>query len=185
MTENAVQVRRLLPDEASRYRDIRLEGLEQDPAAFGSTFEDEAAEPLGFFADRLRNSAVFGAFRGDDLLGIAAFRTPPGAKNAHKGQLAGMYVRREARRQGVGRRLVEAVVAHARQVVELVQLTVVSDNEAARRLYDSFGFVAYGIERHAMKHRGRYYDDVLMALPLVLASEGADREGQRQRQPGQ
>jgi len=180
-----LQVRRLLPREASLYRDIRLEALQQDPAAFGSTFEDEAAEPLAFFADRLRGSAVFGAFRGEELLGLAGFRIQPGTKNAHKGQLWGMYVRPQARAAGIGRRLVEAVIEHARPLVELIQLTVVSDNDGARRLYQRLGFAAYGIERHAMKHRGRYYDDVLMAKPLVLASGGEDTERQPQGQGGQ
>jgi RimJ/RimL family protein N-acetyltransferase len=46
--------------------------------------------------------------------------------------------------------------------VEMVQLTVVSENEAARRLYEAMGFVEYGYERRALKHDGRYYDEVLM-----------------------
>jgi RimJ/RimL family protein N-acetyltransferase len=44
----------------------------------------------------------------------------------------------------------------------MVQLTVVSENEAARRLYEAMGFVAYGHEKRALKHDGRYYDEVLM-----------------------
>ena len=43
-----------------------------------------------------------------------------------------------------------------------VQLTVVSENEAARRLYEAMGFVEYGHEKRALKHDGRYYDEVLM-----------------------
>jgi RimJ/RimL family protein N-acetyltransferase len=43
-----------------------------------------------------------------------------------------------------------------------VQLHVVSENEAARRLYRAMGFVEYGYEKRALKQDGRYYDDVLM-----------------------
>jgi ribosomal protein S18 acetylase RimI-like enzyme len=85
--------------------------------------------------------------------------------------LWGMYVRPAYRGAGIGRVLVEAIIAHARQRVELLQLFVVSDNAAARRLYSSLGFVEYGIERHATKYRGQYHDDVLMALPLMVDSE--------------
>jgi hypothetical protein len=60
----------------------------------------------------------------------------------------------------------EAVLAHARERVELVQLTVVKENEAAQRLYRRCGFVAYGHEVHALKQDGRYYDEVLMAVAL-------------------
>ena len=51
---------------------------------------------------------------------------------------------------------------HARGRVEMVQLTVVSENEAARRLYRAMGFVEYGYEKRALKQDGRYYDEVLM-----------------------
>jgi RimJ/RimL family protein N-acetyltransferase len=44
----------------------------------------------------------------------------------------------------------------------MVQLTVVSVNEAARRLYSAMGFVEYGYEKRALKHDGRYFDEVLM-----------------------
>ena len=43
----------------------------------------------------------------------------------------------------------------------MVQLTVVSENEAARRLYGAMGFVEYGYEKRALKQDGRYYDEVL------------------------
>jgi ribosomal protein S18 acetylase RimI-like enzyme len=88
-----------------------------------------------------------------------------------------MYVRPEARQTGIGRQLVQAVIAHARGQVELLQLTVISDNQPARRLYASLGFEEYGIEPRAAKYRGRYHDDVLMAKMLVLES-GADIDAQ-------
>jgi ribosomal protein S18 acetylase RimI-like enzyme len=78
-----------------------------------------------------------------------------------------MYVRPEARRAGIGRRLVEAVIDTASRHVELIQLTVVTDNEAARRLYAGLGFVEYGLEKKALKQGGRYYDEILMAKDLT------------------
>ena len=60
----------------------------------------------------------------------------------------------------------QAVIDYARGHVEILQLDVVSENEAARRLYASLGFVEYGIERNALKQHGRYYDEVLMAKDL-------------------
>ncbi|MET3843219.1 RimJ/RimL family protein N-acetyltransferase [Bradyrhizobium sp. OAE829] len=63
---------------------------------------------------------------------------------------------------GSEKSLVAAVLDHARGRVELVQLTVVSENEGARKLYCAMGFVEYGYEKKALKHNGRYYDEVLM-----------------------
>ena len=162
-----IQIRRLAPADAALYRDIRLEGLRCNPEAFGSTFEAENARPLARFADRIGRSNVFGGFHGSELVGVAGLLIHEGQKEAHKGLLVGMYVRPSARRAGVGRRLVETIVEFARHRVELIQLAVVSDNEQARRLYERLGFVEYGIEKKALKHDGRYYDEILMARDLT------------------
>ena len=55
--------------------------------------------------------------------------------------------------------------------MEIVQLSVVSDNEQARRLYFRLGFVEFGVERHALKQDGGYYNEVLMAKDLTLDSK--------------
>jgi ribosomal protein S18 acetylase RimI-like enzyme len=161
-----IQIRRLTSADAALYRDIRLEGLRCNPEAFGSTFEAENARPLTFFSKRLGGSAAFGAFHGSELVGIAGLLIREGQKEAHKGLLVGMYVRPSARKSGVGRRLVETIIEFARQRVELVQLSVVSENEQAQRLYKGLGFLQYGLELRALKQDGRYYDEVLMAKDL-------------------
>jgi ribosomal protein S18 acetylase RimI-like enzyme len=166
-----MQTRRLSPADAAIYREIRLEALRLAPEAFSSDLARESAEPASWFAARLDDAAVFGAFAGLDsraeLLGIAGFFGRQGRKERHKGVLWGMYVRPHARRAGIGRRLVEAVIDHAQGQVEWLQLAVVSSNGAARRLYSALGFVEYGIEKKALKEGGRYWDDVLMAKPLL------------------
>lgn len=162
-----IEVRRLLPADAAVYREIRLEALKLSPEAFSTTFCAENSAPLDWFAGRLDRSAVFGAFAGSDLLGIVGFRIGQTRKEAHKGMLWGMYVRPKARHSGLGRRLVEAVIADASRCVELIQLTVVGGNEPARRLYASLGFTVYGFEKNSLKQDGRYWDEVLMAKPLL------------------
>ena len=158
----APQVRRLETPDAVLYRDIRLEALQRNPEAFGSTFEWEDAQPLSWFEASLGRAAIFGGFVEGTLAGMAGFAAQESSKRAHKALLWGMYVRAAARNTGLGKRLVTAVLDHARGRVEMVQLTVVSENEAARRLYRAMGFVEYGYEKRALKQDGRYYDDVLM-----------------------
>jgi ribosomal protein S18 acetylase RimI-like enzyme len=177
MTSAGIELRRLASADASLFREIRLEGLARDPDAFSSTFELETAQPLSFFEQRLGNSAVFGAFRGPELLAVAGFRIQLGPKHAHKGLLWGMYVRPAARQIGIARRLVEAIIEKARERVELIQLSVISENEPARRLYASLGFQEYGVERHGAKYRGKYHDDVLMAK-MLLPEPGQDPAAQ-------
>ena len=163
-----IEIRPLTPADATAYRSIRLAGLRESPEAFGSTFDRENIQPLAWFCDRLAASQVFGAFRSADLLGIAGFAIRDGEKERHKGLLWGMYVRPDVRKAGVGRQLVEAVVEYSRVHVEVIQLSVVSGNEPARRLYAALGFVEYGLEKDSLKQNGHYYDEILMALDLRL-----------------
>lgn len=162
-----IQIRRLTPADAALYREIRLDGLRCNPEAFGSTFDAENAQPLSWFADRIERSEVFGAFDSSEIVGVASVLIAEGRKEAHKSFLRGMYVRPDARRAGVGRRLVETAIEFARQRVESIQLSVVRDNEPARQLYSSLGFLEYGIEINALKQDGRYYDEILMAKDLT------------------
>ncbi|WP_298245287.1 GNAT family N-acetyltransferase [uncultured Bradyrhizobium sp.] len=157
-------IRLLTPADAALYRTIRLEALATHPEAFTSTFEREQAMPLAWFEERLATSDVFGAFGADALVGTAGFRREDGAKTAHRAVLWGMYVRPDARKSGIGRRLVDAVAAHAASRVEQLHLVVVSENRPALRLYTAAGFVEYGRGMKALKQHGRYHDEVMMAL---------------------
>ena len=168
MDTSRILIRRLAPSEGAAYREIRLEALRGNPEAFGSTYEAESVRSLAHFSERVASCPVFGAFSGTELVGMAGFLGREGAKDAHKGYLWGMYVQPSARNAGVGRKLAEAVIDYARQKFEILQLNVVSENEAARQLYASSGFVEYGIERKALKQNGRYYDEVLMAKDLTV-----------------
>jgi ribosomal protein S18 acetylase RimI-like enzyme len=85
---------------------------------------------------------------------------------SHVGAL-GMGVRREWRRQGVGRRLLEECLGMARAAgIEKVELEVFNDNDGAIRLYESHGFTREGVKARARKLEGRYQDVLLMALWL-------------------
>ena len=167
MSAADIEIRRLGEGDAETFRDIRLEALARNPETFGSTFDAEKEKPLSWFSDRLGAPHVHGAFHAAKLIGIAALVIQQSAKMAHKGALVGMYVQPQARRLGVGRRLVEAIIDTARRHVELVQLTVVTGNEAALRLYTGLGFVQYGLEKKALKQGGCYYDEILMAKDLT------------------
>lgn len=164
----ALELRRLSRDDVEAYREIRLESLLSSPEAFGATYEQESAQALVWFMDRLSRTAVYGAFSGGELVGTAGYYRQTGTKYRHKGALVGLYVRPHARGRGAGSALVDAIVRHAATEVELIQLCVITSNEAARNLYRRNGFAEYGLEQHALKQNGRYFDEVLMVKALTL-----------------
>lgn len=167
MSENHIQIRQLTTSDAASFWELRLEGLRLNPEAFGSTYDFEKDQPLERYTGWLTNSTVLGAYQNSQLIGTASFTQLSGRKDSHKGLLRAMYVRPAARRFGAGRQLVQAIIEHARQKVEQLQLTVVSTNQPALRLYQSLGFQQYGLEKNALKHNGLYSDEILMSLDLT------------------
>ena len=172
-----VQIRRLGRSDAEDYRTIRLRALETSPEAFGSVHAVEAARPLADFAERLAASAVFGAYAGGPIVGMAGFKRETGPRDRHKGFIWGVYVEPAARGQGVGAALMEALIASARDAVEQLTLAVVSSNQAAIALYEKFGFETYGVEPRALKGAEGYADEVLMVRFLAEEPSAASRSG--------
>jgi ribosomal protein S18 acetylase RimI-like enzyme len=155
-------IRRLRSDDAASFKAIRLEALKANPELLRSTFELEDKLDVAWFAGRLEDAHVMGAFRDGELVGTAGFSIQQGEPNAHKGRLFGMYVRSNLR--NFGRLLLNAVLDVARERVELIQLSVVSENRPALRLYESVGFLEFGKETKASKYGDKYYDETLMVL---------------------
>ncbi|WP_284639372.1 GNAT family N-acetyltransferase [Paenibacillus silviterrae] len=160
--------------DAPLYQQIRLTALKRSPEAFGSLYEKEAQFSMEMVKERIRpteNKFVLGAFddRGS-LGGIVTFVRETSHKMAHKGNIFGFYVLHECRGKGLGRRLLLELLSQAKAYdgLEQMNLTVVSDNHPAKRLYESLGFESYGVERRALKYNGQYYDEDLMVLWLYL-----------------
>ena len=88
------------------------------------------------------------------------------AGTAHVGSL-GMGVLKEYRSRKIGRQLLEATVARAREVgIEKIELCVYCANEPAIALYRSFGFEEEGKRKHGRLVDGVYDDVLMMALHL-------------------
>ena len=119
---------------------------------------------LQFVMDHSLSQVV--AVANDSIVGWCDI-VPKGPRGfSHVGAL-GMGVRREWRRHGVGRRLLEECLGLARAAqLEKIELEVFTDNEGAIRLYESLGFVREGVKSRARKLEGRYQDVLLMALWL-------------------
>ncbi|NTF42014.1 hypothetical protein A6U86_04970 [Rhizobium sp. AC27/96] len=158
-------IRRLERSDAPAFRDIRLEGLERHPEAFGASHEQELQYSETQIADMISNSVVFGGFAEDGALaGVIAVARSKGAKMKHIASIWGMYVRPDARGTGLSRLLMEAAVKEAKTTCRSIRLCVVSSNGAAIHLYESFGFKAWARDTEALKVGDVYHDEILMRL---------------------
>jgi ribosomal protein S18 acetylase RimI-like enzyme len=169
-------IRRLVTADADVYRALMLRAYATHLVEFTSTPAESKGHPISWWEKRIGDDAdahsstcAFGAFDGTALVGAVALEFETREKTRHKATLIGMYVAERARGSGAGRQLVEAAkaAARAREVVNVVQLTVTDGNAAARALYDRCGFVAFGIEPRAVFAECQYRSKVHMWCNLL------------------
>lgn len=160
-------VRKLAASDAEAYQAIRLEGLEHHPCEFGTAYEEEAGLTIDEIARRLEEGWIYGAFQGGELAAIAGFRRSDRLKKRHKGELFGVYVKKDARGRKLGEAVVRHVIAVARGDVEQLLATVASLNLPAKALYAKLGFTVFGIEPRGQKVGDRYFDQEHLVLMLT------------------
>jgi ribosomal protein S18 acetylase RimI-like enzyme len=164
-----MNVRRLTAADAIPYRHLMLEAYERHPDAFTSSAAERGALPVAWWQARLDDSAhaasvVLGAFDGANIAGVVGIEFETREKARHKAALFGMYVPPAFRQRGVGRALIDAALdfIRTRSGVRIVQLTVTEGNAAARQLYERCGFMAFGVEPHAVMVGNGYVAKVHM-----------------------
>ena len=170
MNRTELTVRALNAADAAAFQALRLAATVDSPAAIWPTYEEQA----GFSPDQIEaivtpgnKQVVYGAFAHDTLVGIAGLRRDTFSKVWHKGTVWGVFVAPSARCAGAARMLLNALIAHAREAgIEQLHLLVNTENTSAQALYRSAGFETYGVEPHALRVDGRYYDEAHMLLRL-------------------
>jgi GNAT superfamily N-acetyltransferase len=141
-----VLIRRAGAGEARTLREIRLAALEDSPSAFGSTYAAEAQLRDEDWDARARRGSAgsdrttfFAAIEGHVVGLVGGFRGH--GPDDSIVEVVSMWTAPPARRSGVGRLLVEAVLDWADATGAVAaELWVTRGNEAAQALYESTGF---------------------------------------------
>ncbi len=134
------------PERAEEWREIRLESLRLDSAAFGSRYEDWCDVPASGFEQRLRDARHFAA--GEAIgapLAVGCWQPGMVAEDPLRGWVMSVYARPQARGKGY----VDAVMTHIAEDAQAAGMTslglhVVTTNERALRLYRRLGYVDSG-----------------------------------------
>lgn len=144
-----MDIHRVMAGDGTRIRELRLRALREDPYAFSASFEHvkdyppETWEELATHSELGQRSVVFVAVDDDGWVGMAGGYVSD--DNPSMAGLWGMWVAPVARRRGLGRRLVEAIVDWARtQGASRLDLSVSERAKAAAALYRRLGFAPTG-----------------------------------------
>lgn len=141
--QTRMNIERLDVRDGARLRSIRLRALGDAPDAFGTTWEEAKALRLEDYDWQLDLLATFVATVDGRDQGVV--RGAPHNDLEGVGYLISLWVAPEARRQGVGSALVDAVTQWAEAYgLRRLLLDVGEANTAAISLYTSRGFVPTG-----------------------------------------
>jgi RimJ/RimL family protein N-acetyltransferase len=84
---------------------------------------------------------------------------------SHRGEL-GISVKKEFRGKGIGSELLTRTLECCKGKFEIVELSVFTTNEVAKKLYRKYGFKSSGLRPRAVKRFGKYIDEEMMYLEL-------------------
>lgn len=162
--------RRLQRKDSRSFFNLRLEALQKAPASYLSSYEDtfKGGEELfaPAFEEGQEENVVFGVFTGENLVGVTGIYQEAKSKLKHKCTIWGVYVQPDYRQQKLARKLMEMAIQHAKTNIQcaIVNLTVETKNLAAKKLYESLGFVVWGTELRAIQFDGIFCDEYHMSL---------------------
>lgn len=157
--------------DIDRYIPLRWMMLETEPHAFGSHPDSDGALDARVLRSRFESghSLIVGvASATGELIATAGLFREPNPKALHRAHVVAVYVHPAHRGMGLGRAVVSAAIDRAREwpETERVCISVSEEADAARALYESLGFVAWGREPACMKLGDRLYDEIHMQMVL-------------------
>jgi RimJ/RimL family protein N-acetyltransferase len=156
-------IRQLGPEDMQLFRQIRLEALRSEPAAFASSAADWEALPDAEWTRRLTANSVFADFHEGEPIAIMGLMRQTASKMAHRATVIMVYVRKDWRGGGHAKAILDVLVAHAMQAgIRQLELAVSAENPAAIRFYQREGFTPAGRIPGGTIHEGREIDEVLM-----------------------
>ncbi len=167
-------IRPLTPDDAEAFFAVRLRGLELHPEAYGTGADVWRKAPIEQVAAMLESGAdpaarmVFGAFDGEELIGVVGFRREGRVAIRHKGSIWGFFVDPRHRRRGVGGDLLRTALGHAASCegMQYVRAVVTITDPTALHTFESVGFDRYGLERGALRVGNTSHDQAYLRRGL-------------------
>jgi ribosomal protein S18 acetylase RimI-like enzyme len=161
-----VKIRKLPADRWEQYRNLRLEALRSDPAAFGSSFEEESVLTEDEWKRRMSN-ALFAVSGGTPIgMIVCLFNDRP--KIRHIAEIVGVYVSANYRGEGVATEMLKHSLSLIRSHggIVKVKLAVNPEQRAAVRLYKKAGFLVTGRTKKELMVGRRYVDMLFMEKHL-------------------
>ncbi len=164
-----IEIRETMPEDAEKLiAYLKKVGAETDNLTFGKeglsvTVEQEKAYLTQVHEEQ--RSVHYSVWKEGELIADGSLSGLP-RRMSHYAEL-GLSVIKAQWNQGIGGRLLDELIAYARQAsIEIIRLEVRSDNAGAIHLYEKYGFKRVGMIPGYFKINDTYVDFVMMCLDL-------------------
>lgn len=161
-----MEIYKLTSNDWKKFKELRLDALKNDSAAFGSSFEEKVNQSDEEWKNVLQKPAshIFIAEEGGNLCGMAAAYQEEGGKVCHVAYIWGVYVKKEYRGQGISKKIMQALLEELQKNGEIAKanLNVNTAQLPAVELYKSLGFQMVGTLHKEMKIDGEFVDEYAM-----------------------
>ena len=172
-----VKFRTLEINDAEQFRNVRLKSYQESPFAFSESYEDEKNQPLNKFEEELivRGAPpewfVLGAFvEKEQLIGFVKFRRDLRSKGRHKAMIHAMYIDKNYRNLGIGKKILLELFEMASLLIGLEQIHLwvlhSAVSTSASGFYSNLGFLSQGIVKKDLLIQDTYVDAEYMVLYL-------------------
>ncbi|MHC5251651.1 GNAT family N-acetyltransferase [Listeria kieliensis] len=119
-----------------------------------------------FIQTTQENGILLGVKYQNQIIGFISAQTSKLAKVKHTGYLV-IGVQKKFQKSGIATKLFEKLFTWARNKgIHRLELTVITANLPAIRLYEKLGFQKEGLKKDAIYMNNRYYDEFYMAKLL-------------------
>lgn len=168
--------KKITPQDAEKYKALRLLSLQESPFAFSDSYDDENNKTLAQFKEELQiidTPPIFfilGAFsKNEELIGFLKFKKDTRTKARHKAMIHACYITPEYRNKKCGKKLMQALEQEIKDLIGIEQLhlwVIISDN-SAQKFYEKCGFVKQGtVVKNDLIINNSYVDAIYMVKYL-------------------
>ncbi|WP_413366980.1 N-acetyltransferase family protein [Lysinibacillus sp. 3P01SB] len=165
-----MKVRTAVSDDAAQIVEVMKDAEASNFMMYGPGEREMTAEQFQRFIDVMNgkeHSELFVAVEEDKILGYLIMQGEVKPKRVSHRVSVAIGVHSESRGKGVGKSLFEFAHRWAKEKeIHRVELTVISTNEQAYKLYEKMGYETEGVKKHSLFIDGAYADEYYMAKLL-------------------
>ena len=157
-----VEISKLPKSRWKEYRDLCLEALKTEPAAFGSSYEEEKNLSESEWKGRLEN--VLFAMHNDKPVGMIVFVFMKQHKLKHVANIYATFVLKKWRGKGIGEQLMDSALHFIKKnkCIIKINLNVNPKQKEALKVYQKFGFKHVGTLKKDLCVKSKFYDEWIM-----------------------